>query len=75
MGGYVGVDCVVNIFVEIVEDVGCVKFDEGGVGVDIVEVVVGVGDVKFVGVLGGVGVGMVYESCFLMVVEVGVFLG
>lgn len=50
----------------------CAKSDEGGAGVDIAEVVVGVGDAKFAGVLGGVGVRMAYESRLPMVVEVGV---
>lgn len=54
------VDARALLVVVVVEDVGRAEAQEGAPGVDLVEVVVGVGDAEVAGVLGGVGVGVAY---------------
>lgn len=57
---HAGVDTRALLVVVVVEDVGRAEAQEGPPGVDLVEVVVGVGDAEVAGVLGGVGVGVAY---------------
>jgi hypothetical protein len=58
-----------------VDDVGGAEADEGHAAVDVLEVVVGVGDVQLAGVLGGVAVAVADERGLVVVVEVGVAAG
>ena len=55
-----GVDARALLVVVVVEDVGRAEAEEGTSRVDLVEVVVGVGDAEVARVLGGVGVGVAY---------------
>lgn len=55
-----------------VDDVGGTEADQGHAAVDVLEVVVGVGDVQLAGVLGGVAVAVADERGLVVIVEVGV---
>lgn len=66
--------CVANraSLVVGVEDVGSAEADQGHAGVDVLPVVVGVGDVELAGVLLGVAVAVADERGLVVVMEVGV---
>ena len=55
-----------------VEDVGSTEADQGHAAVDVLPVVVGVGDVELALVLGAVAVAVADERGLVVVVEVGV---
>jgi len=60
LGAHARVDAGALLVVVVVEDVSRAEAQEGPAGVDLVEVVVGVGDAEVALVLGGVGVGVAY---------------
>lgn len=67
-----GVDAVGDVLVVVVVEVAGTEAERGTAGVQVVQVVVGVGDSQVALVLGAVGVGVADEGGLPMVVEEGV---
>lgn len=58
LGAHARVDARALLVVVVIEDVGSAEAQEGAARVDLVEVVVGVGDAEVACILSGVGVGV-----------------
>lgn len=67
-----GVDTIRHVLVVVVIEVACAEAERGSARVQVVQVVVGVGDSQVALVLRSVGVGVADQRCFPVVVQEGV---